>query len=98
MKISDITPSMARNYIRAEGDQLQEDILQMALESARTYILDYTGLTETELDAHEDLAVAYLVLTQDIYDQRSLYPDSKYANSGNRTVEIILGMHRRNLL
>ena len=54
-----------------------------------------TGLSGEEMDAHEDLIVAVLVLCADLYENRVTAVDS--ANQ-NRTVEAILGMHRRNLV
>ena len=44
---------------------------------------------------HEDLAIAALVLCQDMYDNRSVYVDK---NTTNKVVETILGMHCVNLL
>lgn len=98
MRVNEITAALARNYIRADEGDVQEDVLQLAMESAKDYIRHYTGLSTAELDDYEDLALAYLILIQDMYDQRSMHPDTKYANSANKTVECILGMHRRVLL
>ena len=42
--------------------------------------------------------MAFLVLCQDLYDNRTMYPDTRYAANANRVVSSILDMHARNLL
>ena len=69
------------------------DVAVKALDSASKAVL-----TEEEVAGHEDLAIAFLVLVQDMYDNRTLHPDTKYANSANRVVTSILDLHRRNLV
>ena len=98
MRISEMTQEDVQQFIRAEDGDLQEDVLAMAMESARAYMRSYTGLDEVELDEIEEMSLAYLVLVQDMYDNRTMHPDTKYANSSNKTVQTILDMHRRNLL
>lgn len=55
----------------------------------------YTGLSEEEMDAHEDLAIAVLVLCADLYENRLTTVDTANVN---RTVSCILGMHCKNLI
>lgn len=98
MRISDLTADEVQQYIRAEDGDVQTEILNMVMESAKTYMRSYTGLSEYELDDIEEMAIAYLVLVQDMYDNRTMHPDTKYANSENKTISTILDMHRRNLL
>lgn len=69
--------------------------------AAKKYISAYTGIQEVStvgdeiLDDHEDFSIAFLVLCQDMYDNRSMTTEK--ANT-NRVIECILGMHSRNLL
>lgn len=98
MRISEMTQEKVQQFIRAEDGDVQEDVLAMAMESAKKYMRSYTGLNDAELDDTEEMALAFLVLVQDMYDNRTMHPDTKYANSGNKTVQTILDMHRRNLL
>ena len=68
--------------------------------AAKNYIMNETALEEEELDEHEDLAIAFLVLCQDMYDNRS-YTDTESGASGphaNLAVSSILGHHRGNLV
>ena len=87
-----------QKFLRLDREQVQLDVLLLCQTAAMNYILDYTGLTEEEVAGHEDLAIAFLVLVQDMYDNRTLHPDTKYANSANRVVTGILDLHRRNLV
>lgn len=83
------------NFLKIEkGDYIPEEI-SMIMEAASGYILSYTGLSAEEADKHDDLALAYLALCQDMYDNRAYTAD----NAGkNPVVETILGMYGRNLV
>ena len=60
-------------------------------------IKSYTGLTEEELDQHEDITQALVLLIMDAFDNRNLYIEGKASNI-NKAVESILSMHSINLL
>ena len=93
MKVSALTPVVVRRFVTL---QVGEDIAPEALLAAATaYARGQTGLSDEELDDYEDITVAVLVLCADMYENRVTTVDS--ANP-NRTVEAILGMHRRNLV
>ena len=69
--------------------------------AAERYVIGYTGIPYQDpaggkvLDDYEDLTLAYLVLCQDLYDQRTAQTDTAAVN---RTLDTILGMHARNLV
>lgn len=68
----------------------------VALKSAAiSYICDHCAITPGEVDRHEDLAIAALILISDMYDQRGMYVDKAHIN---RTVETILSHHDRNFI
>lgn len=91
MTVSDIV-----EYCRiAEASEADLAFLSQAIEAAKAYIRSYTGLDNTSIDEHEDFVIVVYVLVQDMYDNRSLYTESKALNN---TVETILGMHSVNLL
>lgn len=91
MTVSDIV-----EYCRIEEpSEADNAFISQAIEAAKAYIRSYTGLDNTSIDEHEDFVIVVYVLTQDMYDNRSLYTDNK---SLNNTVETILGMHSVNLL
>lgn len=96
MKVSDITVNDIVEYCRiSEPSTADNAFLEQAIEAAKAYIRSYTGLDNDRIDEHEDFVIVVYVLVQDMYDNRSLYTESK---SLNNTVETILGMHSVNLL
>lgn len=95
-KVSDITYTDLASYIRLdEVDTSDQNTLNNLLSVAKTYIQNYTGHTEAELDDYADFVIVVFILVQDMWDNRSLYVDSTYLN---KVVETILGMHSTNLL
>lgn len=103
MKVSEITINDIANYIRlSEVGDTEIKELQTYLNIAKNFISNYTGIQitstnkeEETLDSHEDFIIVVYILCQDMYDNRSLYVDSK---SINKTVQTILDMHTRNNL
>ena len=95
-KVSEITADDLAEYLRIEElTDGEKQTLNNLLGVAKTFIMSYTGRTETELDSYQDFVVVVLVLVQDMYDNRTMYVDS---NNLNTVVETILGMHSTNLL
>lgn len=95
-KVSEITAEDIADYLHLEevsGEETQT--LNTLLGVAKNYIENYTGRTETELDNYQDFVIVALVLVQDMYDNRTMYVDSRNVNT---VVETILGMHSVNLL
>ena len=98
MKISEITVEDLANYVRLdEPEDIEKQELERMKSSAISYMTDYTGLSEEDLDKHEDLTQALFVLVADMFDNRNLYIEGKATNI-NKAVECILGMHSINLL
>lgn len=100
MKISEVTRERVAAYLKLEADEYDSNLLLAVMDAAKQYILDVTGLPEhseegDDIDSYPDLTIAFLVLCQDMYDNRSMYVDQPNVN---RVVDSILGMHSRNLL
>lgn len=84
------------NYLRLT--ELTEDdkkLLRTIIQSAKDYVLKYTGLTEEQADSKNDLVIAVYVLCQDMFDNRAYYVNT---SNVNKVVENILGLHSINLL
>ena len=98
MKVSELTESVIANYCRImEEDVTESERVSLgALKAAAvSYVTSYTGLSLEEIDNHEDISIAVLTLIADMYDNRAMTVDKKEVN---RTAEIILSMHSKNLL
>ncbi len=93
MKISEMQEVQVADYLRLD-DYREEDIKRL-MDTAKAFIRSYTGLTDEEIDTHEDFYIVVLVLCQDMYDNRCMYVDK---GNLNKVVETILGMHCVNLL
>lgn len=96
MKVSDITVNDVVNYCRiTETTESDLAFIQQSIAISTAYIRSYTGLDNEGIDKHEDFIIVVYILCQDMWDNRTLYVDSKDLNN---TVETILGMHSVNLL
>lgn len=93
MKVSEIKVNGLAEYLRADESSYLE--IDMMLSSARAYVKSYAGLTDEQLDEHEDISHAIYVLVSDMYDNRTLTAKS---DKVNRVVESILNMYSTNLL
>lgn len=69
MRLSELTAYEVSSYLMLDEDE-DTGLLPHLLAAAKSYIAGYTGLDETELDAHEDITVAALILCADLYDNR----------------------------
>lgn len=96
MTISTLTAALVKDYCGisdTDSDTLIENVLMPA---AKEYIKGYTGLTEAELDEHEDLTTAYCVLINDMFTQRD-YTISMHRQV-SPTVKTILSLYAANHL
>jgi hypothetical protein len=108
MKVSEITAEHVAKYLEIEYDattQAERTMLDAVLKAAKAFIVSYTGIPETTtepgvktLDDYDDIYIVVMILCQDMYDNRSLYTDNEHKNSINKVVDMILGMHCKNLL
>ena len=97
MGISDVTVEYLIGYLRLdEATEIEISEVTQILSSATSYIKGYTGLSDEELDSHEDLVTALCVLVADMFDNRNMQIEKPLYN--NKTVTSILDMHRTNLL
>jgi hypothetical protein len=93
-KISTITNEQIAKYLRI--DDLTEDdadMLNIIKPAAKAYISTHTALSDEQLDEHADLTVAYLLIIQDMFDNRSMTVSSANVN---QTAATILSMYALN--
>lgn len=95
MKFGDVTAQDVIKFARIEGDDTQ--LAPALLDAAKTHILGYTGLSFAEADSQErqDLALALLILSHDMYDNRLMTCEN---GAENKTVREIMDKYARNLL
>ena len=95
-KVSDITAESVADYLRLdEVTDSEINTLAMLISIATSYIKSYTGLDDEGVDKYPEFVIVVLILCQDMWDNRTMYVDSKDLNN---TVQSILAMHSVNLL
>ena len=95
-KVSDITAESVAEYLRLDEVTYSEiNTLAMLISIATSYIKSYTGLDDAGVDKYPEFVIVVLILCQDMWDNRTMYVDSKDLNN---TVQSILAMHSVNLL
>jgi len=94
MKISEITADFVLDYIREDKEDADAvAMVEAIMPAAKANLIGRTALTEEELDDHEDLTFAYLIICEDLYDTRS----ATVSNSAeNKTLETILSLYAKN--
>lgn len=95
-KVSDITVKCVADYLRLdEVAESENDTLTMLIFIATSFIKSHTGLDDVGVDKYPEFVIVVLILCQDMWDNRTMYVDSKNLNN---TVQSILAMHSINLL
>lgn len=94
MKISDIDLETVKKYIKVEND-IEDTLINNILIASKTFIKNYTGLTEEEIENKEDISLVVLALANEMYSNREYTVDK---NTLNPVITSILNMHCINLL
>ena len=76
-----------------DPDEDDISVLKIIMPAALAYIKGYTSLSEEETEKHEDLTIAYLILIEDMFDNRALTVSQINVN---RTISTILSMYAVN--
>lgn len=95
-KVSEITVSYLANYLRlSEVSSEDTSLLETIIESAKNYVLNFSGVTLEVADTYPEFTIATLVLCEDMFDKRTYSIDK---SESNKVVDNILGLHSINLL
>lgn len=96
MKINEITTEIVKDYCGISDKDSDEMIKKVLMPAAKTFITGYTGLSETEINQHDDLATAFMVLINDMYTQRDYTLNMN--KQVNPCVKTILSLYSVNYL
>ena len=95
MNFKDISLNELKDHLKIDGNE--EDVLiNSYLDSAKKYVLSYTGLTEEQASEKEDLVFALLALAGEFYENRTNSVTIQVRE--NPIIKSILSMHSVNLL
>jgi hypothetical protein len=96
MKISEVVISDLMEYAHEySNDSEIIKTFNNILLACKSYIKSYTGLEDEQMDTKEDLTIALMVLTNEMYDNRVFTVQD---NKVNVLIKSILDMHSINLL
>ncbi|MBR6968470.1 MAG: phage gp6-like head-tail connector protein [Ruminococcus sp.] len=91
MKISAVSDDYIINYLREDPTDAEVRTMIAPMKTAALeYLAAHTGLDQSGLDQYEDLTFAYLMLIEDLYDNRSTTVSS---STRNKTLDTILSLH-----
>lgn len=96
MKISELTISTVKDYIRVDNED-ENILIETFLKSAKNYVKNYTGLSDIQMDEKEDLTTAVLILCADMYDNRTA-TEVNTKTKVSFVLDSILSMYCINLL
>lgn len=94
MKISLVTIDDLKAYANVYHDE-DDNLFTAILVAAKSFIVNYTGLTLEDLDTREDVTISLYVLSNELYDNRVFTVDN---NKLNFVIKQILDSHAVNLL
>ena len=97
MKLSEIDLSLVKEYLRQDGDE-DDRLIIAIIEASKSYICNYTGQSIEQLEEHEDVTVAVLVLIAEFYDNRTINVNDRLNLRMNTMLEGLLGRHSVNLI
>lgn len=96
MKVSELTGDFIATFCRVDDDATDKTLIEtLFLPAAKKYVMGHTGLTEEEMDLHEDIPIAICALCGHMYDNRSVEVTS---DKVNQVVMDIIGRYDRNLI
>lgn len=97
-KVSEITENHIAEWLRIpEPSEDELNTIKTDIMAAKSYILNFTGVSEEELDSIKDFIIVVRILCADYWFNRTLYTENSRANpKANEVVMSILNMHRRN--
>ena len=97
MRLSEIDVSFVKEYLRQDGNE-DDKLIGAILESAKDYIVKYTGQSLDQLEKNEDLTIAILVLCSEFYDNRTISVNERINLRINSMLESLIGRYSVNLL
>jgi uncharacterized phage protein (predicted DNA packaging) len=95
MKISQTTLNDVKDYCGISDNDNDTLIEKYAMPAAKSFISGYTGLDAEQIDTHEDLTLAYMVLVNEMYTTRDFTVNKDKLNP---TAKTILDMYAVNYL
>ena len=98
-KVSEITAEHVAQYLRlSEPDEDELNLVKTFILAAKTYIKDYTGLSEEELDKYPPLVLVVYIYCSDLWENRTLYVGVRNYAKPNDVIMSFLNTYRKNIV
>lgn len=97
MKLSELDLPLVKEYLRQDGEE-DDRLIEAIIEASKSYICNYTGQSQEQLEEHEDITIAVLILVAEYYDNRTINVNDRLNLRVNTMLESLLGRHSINLL
>lgn len=99
MKINEIELEDLKQHLKIDFTD-DDDYIKMLLESAKSYIKNYTGLDEKTINSLDEMSSIALMIVADLYENRGTTGLSSYktGESINKIYDSMLNMHCINLI
>ena len=94
MGLSEVSLEQIKDFCGVSGDD-SDALLELISDGARGFILGYTGLDEAAADKLSDLSLAFMVLVNEMFTNRTYTVETDKLNP---FVAQVLASHRENLL
>jgi hypothetical protein len=94
MKISDVSIADLKQYANIYHDE-DDNLFVTILDACKQFISTYTGLDSETVDVYDDLTIALMVLSNEMYDNRAMVVDNTKLNF---VIKQILDSHSVNYL
>jgi uncharacterized phage protein (predicted DNA packaging) len=94
MKMNEIKIKDIKDYLHVYHNE-DDNLISAILIASKSFVKNYTGLTNEALDAKDDLSMAVFILASELYDNRVYTVENTNVNP---VIEAILNMHSVNLL
>ena len=88
---SQIDLAFLKNYLRIDHD-LDDVELSLYLSASKSYIQNYTGYDEFDMDEHIEFSIPILMLCSHFYENKSIVVSK---STSDTIFASILNMHRR---
>lgn len=94
MIYSKMNIDVLKEYLRIDNED-EDNLLETILLASKAFVKSYTGLDEIALNKLEDIPMAILALSAEMYDNRQFTVDKSDVSP---VIKIILDMYSVNLL
>lgn len=96
MTVSELTVDTVATFCKIDDDATDRELIgTLFLPAAKEYVKTHTGLTEEEMDEHQDIPIAICALCSHMYDNRSV---EVVSDKVNEVVMSIIGKYDKNLI